>query len=241
MRANSSAIITCSQQLYWPFYIYQLQQIHISGITFAGCRMELCYITNELIERNSFVNRTRYSASGAALNVQDSSVLIRLCVISNNNVYNGTVYGLYSSNFIIEQTTFRENYYQYTGCCGTYGRAIYLTNVGNVSIFNSNFYNNSANYDAHGGAIYASNVAAVTITGAHFSDNRAGSTSGHGGAVYFDGGNITVTNSTFINNTASGGGGGAIYSARRYTNVSLTNNIFHDPKYRCLLWSVGSH
>ena len=43
---------------------------------------------------------------------------------------------------------------------------------------------------------------------------------------FFDGGNITVTNSTFINNTASVGGGGAIYSARRYTNISLVNNIF---------------
>ena len=113
MRANSSAIVTCSQQLYQPFYFNQLQQIQVSGITFVGCRMELRYITNVLIERNLFVNRTSYRccASGAALYVQTSSVLIRLCVISNNRVHDGAVYGLYSSNFIIEQITFRENYY----------------------------------------------------------------------------------------------------------------------------------
>ena len=35
-----------------------------------------------------------------------------------------------------------------------------------------------------------------------------------------------IINTTFFNNTASDGGGGAVYSAGSYTNISLTNNIF---------------
>ena len=64
----------------------------------------------------------------------------------------------------------------------------------------------------------------MTISRTHFSDNRAGR---NGGAVYIDGSNISITNSSFINNRAIAGGGGAIYSARRYTNISLVDNIFN--------------
>ena len=196
MLANTSATITCNQQFSQPFYFNGLQQVHISDIIFAGCRMELNSITNATFERNSFMDRTRCCATGAALYTSSSSVLIRQCIISNNRVYSGAIYG-HRTTFIIDQTTFRNNYYPYYGCCSnTHGSAIY-TNGGNMNILNCNFSGNSVS--SHGG---------------------------NGGAIYFDGNNITVINSTFINNRASAGGGGAIYSARRSTNISLINNFF---------------
>ena len=199
--------------------------------------MELQYITNATIERNLFVNRTRCCHSGAAINARDSSVLIRQCIVSNNRVFNGAIFG-YRSNFIIEQTTFRSNNYPYTACCD-YGRALYLR-YGNVNIFNCNFANNSATYDAHGGAIYAFS-AVMAITRTYFSDNIAGDYGeGQGGAVYFDGNSITVTNSTFINNRANGGEGGAIYSARQNTNISLVNSFFsHNTAAYCGVMKVA--
>ena len=226
MIANASATVMCNQQLQLdePFYFYQLQQVYVSGITFIGCRMELQYITNGTFERSSFVNRTTCCSIGAALYVWSSSVQFIQCIISNNTVFNGAIYG-YRSNFLFEQTTFWNNYFPYSCCSDLHGGAIHSVNSGNIDIRNSNFSSNSASNGGHGGAIYTSN-GVITITGTCFSDNRAGNTGGHGGAVYFDGGNITITTSTFINNTASAGGGGAIYSARRYTNISLVDNIF---------------
>ena len=225
MRANTSATVTCNQQLHEPFYFYRLHQVYVSGITFVGCRMAMWYITNATIERNSsFVDGSyRYFCcyNGRALYSYRSSVLIRQCNISNNRVYRGAIYGS-QSTFIIEQTTFSMNRNYYTCCTVQNGAAINFEN-GNLDIHNSTFDSNSLSANSHGGAIYTSS-AVVNITGTHFSDNRAGR---NGGAVYFDGSNISITNSSFINNTAIAGGGGAIYSARRYTNISLVDNIFN--------------
>ena len=230
MQANASAIVTCSQE----FYFSGLWQIHVSGITFVGCRMHLESVTNATFEGNSFVNQSEccYSSPGAALVVHYSSVLIRLCVYFNNH---GAIYSSHST-FTIEQTTFRNNYPSF--CCNIdHGGAIHLSS-GKLVILNSNFSGNSLSYRGHGGAIYIFN-ASVIITRTYFSDNSAGNTSGHGGAVYFDGGNITVTNSTFVNNTANEGRGGALYSARRYTEVSLVNNLFsHNTGAYCGVMAV---
>ena len=282
LRATASTTVTCN--LDEPFYFNQLQQIHVSGITFVGCRMYLGSITNATFERNSFVNRTGCCLSGAALHVRYSSVTIRLCIISNNRRHNGgTIYG-YQSTLLIEQVTFSRN---------SYGGAIYISS-GSIDIRKSNFSSNSANPDlgqggaiyndggvvniigtnfsgnragmrGRGGAIYTRGRTTVTITDCTFTDSRAGITGGavyttngpgimnitgsyfsdnsarsHGGTVYFDGGNITITNSSLINNTANTGGGGAIYSARRYTNISLVNNIFsHNTAAHCGVMSVA--
>ena len=104
IRANISVMITCNH-LYDPFNFDGLQQIHVSNITFVGCRMHLQSITNAIFERNSFSYIAAYS----------SSVLIRQC---NIRAIHGS-----SSNFVIEQTAFRNNYYPYS-CCGG-GRAIH--------------------------------------------------------------------------------------------------------------------
>ena len=335
MRANTSATVMCSQE----YYFNRLQQVHVSQVTFVGCRMTLQHITNATFERNSFVNGSTCNnanlnlplPNGAALNVQYSLVLIRQCIFSNNLGYkSGAIYGN-ASTLTVEQTTFRKN--SICTCCDS-GAAIYLRGgsmdigsskfIGNsagyitglgAAIYASNaivtvartyFSDNKAGYNGHGGAIYTSNgVTAiigtnfidnsaggnggavytssgvvsitrtdfrdnkiggsggaiytesngvvtitssffrdnragndgcggavytsselVTITSAYFRDNTAGNSSGHGGAVSFDTDSFIITSSTFINNAASAGEGGAIYSARCYTNISLTDNIF---------------
>ena len=280
MSTNTSATIVCGQQLDLPISFNRLQQVHVSGITFIGCSMNLRYITNATLERSSFVNKTRCCRS--AFYTYESSVFIRLSIFLNNRVSNGAIYG-YRSTLVIEQTIFRNNYYRYpSACCSSRsGGAIYIYS-GNLNISNSTFNSNFAVYRGHGGAIYTSNTIVtitntyfsnneagssghggavyisggmrtimieiyfrdnragssghggaiyissiiVTITNTYFNGNRAGSSSGHGGAIYYDGDNITIINSTLVNNRASGGGGGAIYSARRYTIVSLKYNFF---------------
>ena len=113
------------------------------------------YITNATIERNSFVNRTYCCSSGAVLYSSSSSVLIRQCIVSNNRVRWGAIYGS-QSTFVIEQTAFRNNY---PYCCNDiYGGAICLVG-GNLDILNSNFSDNlavyhSAAYHTAGGAIF---------------------------------------------------------------------------------------
>ena len=210
MRANTTATVTC-RQLDRMFYFNRLQQVHVSGITFVGCRMYLWYVTNATLERsitfdsrmelqyvtNATVERSSFfdgrCCEAALIVYHSSSVLIRQCIVSNFRSPTGAIYG-YNSNFIIEQAAFRNNFYPYYGCCSNSG-AIYIGGGGNLNILNSNFSDNSASHGA-------------------------------GGAIYFDGNNITITNSNFVNNTAIAGGGGAIHSVRRYTNITLVNNIF---------------
>ena len=257
MRANATVTVNCSQQLqsasYNWFRFDRVQQLHVSGITFIGCRMYLNSVTNATFVRDSFVNRTGCCPDGAALYIRDStSVLIKQCIISNHRVDEGAIY--YASrtgSFTIDQSRFDNNYGLFSS---SFGGAIYLDSYyGNASILNSNFSGNRAGSSASGGAVHIAYIQSVTIESNHFNSNSAGSSggalyiysqqdvniqnvifqhnrggasSGNGGAIYYHGGNITITNSTFINNTVIGGGGGAIYSVRRYTNITLTNNTF---------------
>ena len=132
MRAYTSATVTCNQELYEPFYFYRLQQVHVSGITFISCRMHLQYTTNAILETSSFVNRTRCCASGAALYVEHSTIVIRQCFISNNRMRRGAIYSYRSPTLLIEKTTFIINYPSH--CCN-YGRALHLIESGNIAIY----------------------------------------------------------------------------------------------------------
>ena len=222
MRANTSAIglVTCSQQLHQPFYFSRVQQIHVSGITFVGCGMELNYITNATFERNSFVNRTRCCYRGVVLYAYYSSVLIRLCFVSNNRVYYGAIYGD-RSTLIMEQITFSSNF---PCCSNSRGGALYLS-TGNIHILNSNFSSNSAgSTSGHGGAVYfdGSNI---TVTNSTFINNTANG--GGGGAIYSARrySNIILVNNIFSHNTAAYCGVMAVAEFYHY-HVNITGNIF---------------
>ena len=117
--ASESTTIACNQQLGDPFYFNRLQQVHISGIAFVGCRMNLQYVVNASLEQNSFLKRNMCCQRGAAVYALYSSVLVRLCNISNNTVNRGAIYSQ-GSTFIVEQSTFRDNYYP-NDCCSRGG------------------------------------------------------------------------------------------------------------------------
>ena len=222
MRANASATVICNQQIDRPFYFYQLLQVHVSGITFIGCRMDLRYLTNATFERNSFMNWTRCCYSGAALYIWFSSVQIIQCIISNNSVYNGAVYG-YSSNFLFKQVIFSNNHFPYSCCGNRHGGAIYLENSGNMDIHNSNFSSNSA-FNGHGGAIYFDG-GNITVTNSTFINNTA--SAGGGGAIYSARRytNISLINNIFSHNIAAYCG--VIDVDEFYHHyVSITENTF---------------
>ena len=223
MRATSSATVTCRQQLSQPFYFSQLQQLHISGITFVGCRMELGSIRNATFERNSFVNRTSCCPNGAALYAWSSSVLIRQCIVLNNRVYSGAIYGSHST-FVVEQTAFRSNYYAYSCCRNTYGGAIYLSG-GYLNVLNSNFSDNSiASYGGNGGAIYFDGNN-ITVTNSTFINNTA--ITGGGGAIYSARRytSILLINNSFVHNIAAHCGAMEVDEFYHH-HVNITGNTF---------------
>ncbi|HRY01071.1 MAG TPA: CSLREA domain-containing protein [Xanthomonadaceae bacterium] len=115
------------------------------------------------------------------------------------------------------------------------GGAVYLPNVGSVSIDRSRFHDNDldiagASNDI-GGAVYwiggASGI--MAISNSTFTDNYAGT----GGAVAINGFLASVTNSTFSGNRASSANGNALYVRNGTTGVfhstfinnGVTNNV----------------
>ena len=228
MRANATVTVTCSQQLrsssYEWFRFDRVQQLHVTGITFIGCRMYLWYVTNVTFVRDSFVNKTMPSCcrSGTALYIQSStSVMIRQCIISNNRGYQ-TIYGIIIGTFTFDQSTINNNLY-FNSIFLSSPYSAYTTNI---SILNSNF---SGNYD-YSGVVYVENARGVTIHNTHFNNNRAGQ---RGGAVYVRGGQVNITNTNFSDNIADrfnggSGDGGALYitsgQSLNIYNVHFNNN-----------------
>ena len=165
-------------------------------------------------------NKAGYNGHGGAIYVT-SGVITIIGTYFVDNSAGGHGGAIYTSSGAVSITTtcFSNN------SIGGNGGAIYTESYGVVTLTRTYFRDNRAGNNGYGGAVYTSS-GLVTISRTYFRDNRAGNSSGHGGAVYFNTDNFMITNSTFINNTATAGGGGAIYSARRYTTISLVDNIF---------------
>ena len=215
MRATTNVSVTCSQQ--GEFYFQDLQLVHISGITFANCKMLLQRVTNVTFVRSSFLNKTydSYTVVGSSI----STVMIDQSTFENNSLRccgnGGAIYFNTARNVNIQNCNFTGNRVD-TLRSYTVGGAVYVR--GDLTITNTHFTGNSA---GQGGAVYVNGNLIVRNT--TFTDNTAGD--GQGGAVYVTG-DINVRDTTFTDNTANAGGGGAIYSASRYTNIELSGNIF---------------
>ena len=108
--ANTTATISCREEIYGSFDFYQLQQIHISDITFIGCSVNLRLIVNATFVTNTFINRT---TNGVAVDIYNSSVQIEQCTMSNNS--NGAIYfsGYNSRSLTIDRSLFSNNSYYY--------------------------------------------------------------------------------------------------------------------------------
>ena len=248
---STTVIIICREETYYrSFDFNRLQLIHVSGITFIGCSMNLGSVVNATVVKSSFLNRTR---NGVALSTYGSSVWIQQCTMSNNR--NGAISFSGSNLFslTIDQSLFSNNsnsfntgYYYYPGYYYYGGGAIYIDSGyyngmavypnGRVNIVNSIFKDNyGINFQGSNDRqdVSISNCTFKNNTGIIFDYlphgvNIFNSTfkanrarsGGDGGAIHFNNANVTIFNSNFINNTANGRGGGAIYIASRWYSGS---------------------
>ena len=224
MRANATVTVTCADQpeyLDWMRF-NQMSSLHVSGITFIGCKMSLSGVTNAKVVRNSFVNKTVCCNTISTLNLQSSSsVLIKQCTFSNNRLYGGALKTHGVNNLVIDESTFVNNYSPRT----SFGKgAIHIRYGINTTILNSNFTDNHAVGNDNGGALYVDG-GDITIINTTFVNNTA--LGGGGGALYSARRytNIYLTNNTFSYNTAAYCGVMDIDDFFHY-HVNLTGNTF---------------
>ena len=224
MRANATVTVTCADQpeyLDWMRF-NQMSSLHVSGITFIGCKMSLSGVTNAKIVRNSFVNKTVCCNTISTLNIQSSSsVLIKQCTFSNNRLYGGALKTHGVNNLVIDESTFVNNYSPRT----SFGKgAIHIRYGINTTILNSNFSDNHAVGNDNGGAVYVDG-GDITIINTTFVNNTA--LGGGGGALYSARRytNIYLTNNTFSYNTAAYCGAMDIDDFFHY-HVNLIGNTF---------------
>ena len=241
MRASTTATVFYNQSFYFNFY--QLQHVYINGITFKRCRINMNYITNAIVERNSFVNMSICCYN--ILSISQSSIEVNDCRFENSQNHSnramylsgGDATILYSnfSGFVRDigyggavtirggGTTIVNSYFNNNIVVGRGygGAAVYVYDGDGVNIINSSFSDNAVG--GHGGAIYVYRTQ-VTIVNSYFSHNEA-ARRGYGGAAVnvYDGDGVNIINSSFSDN-AVGGHGGAIYVYR--TQVTIVNSCF---------------
>ena len=205
--------------------IWQVQHVHLSGVTFVGCdqngvfdaaelhieevHFRLSMLTAFAISRtaNAIVLRSSFSdltcldsnfCSIRALLVTRSSLRVSLCSFSNiqQESESGGI-NIDNSDLIIESSSFRN-------ISGQNGGAIRVTNSRNrtLLITNSTFHDNMA--ALQGGAIYV-NISDITLEGCEFVNNTARV----GGALFVIGTNVSVSISLsdFRSNVATQSGG----------------------------------
>ena len=226
MRATKTATIFCSQPYNdYKFIFDEVHTVQIRGITFNGCRVSLSQSSvmgNVAIFKSSFVNKTGYeccSTRGGVLDIsQESSVLIKQCVFSDNIGGTGAIFDSRSHNLTVDQCTFKNNYGSYWR-----GGAIYK-NTGYISILNSHF---SHNKDVEQGGAVSILANQATIANCYFSDNVAG---GNGGAVVAYASPVIVSNCYFTDIIARSNGshGGALYAYGSNGGVIITESYFSD-------------
>ena len=225
MQGTKTITIFCSQPYDdYRFKFHEVHTVQIRGITFNGCKISLIQSSttgNAVIIKSSFVNKTGCSKSGVldiSSSGQESSVLIKQCVFSDNVEGTGAIFD-FSHNLTVDQCTFKNNYGSYFD-----GGAIYK-NSGGVSILNSHFSYNEA--IGQGGAVNILAVQAAYIANCYFSDNVAG---GKGGAVVAIATPVIVTNCYFTDNIArpNGSHGGALYAYGSNGGVAITESYFSD-------------
>ena len=206
--SSINATVTCTSATA-RFEFNTVENVHISGITFQGCRntaIRMLQVTSASIVSNNFIDNEAIPGSsryGGCLYISLSSVTISESEFRNNRAYysGGVIYAL-SLNLRIDRSQFSFNTQQYY--YGS-GGALHARDS-NIAIDSSVFDNNNGRY---GGAIYSYRSENFQISNTTFVNNR-------GGAIYatqalFS--NSSISHSQFINNIANGGHGGAIYTS----------------------------
>ena len=210
--SSTNVTVTCISATA-RFEFNSVENVHISGITFQGCRngpaVQMSGVSMAIVRKSNFTQN-----QGNSFQASNSVVTI----IESNFYNNGGSSAIYASNskILIKNSWFNNN----TGSSD--GSAI-LTQNSNLTVDSSEFSHNVAHQ--YGGAIsvYQSLRTQFQINGAMFYGNRAGS----GGAIYVSAyyGSLHIQiNNTVVNfNTAHQGG--AIYLFQysyEYVQVEIT-------------------
>ena len=216
MRASTTATVFCNQSFYFNFY--QLQHVYINGITFKRCRINMNYITNAIVERNSFVNMSICCYN--ILSISQSSIEVKDCKFENSQNHSNRAVYLSGG----DATILYSNFSGFVRDIG-YGGAVTIRG-GGTTIINSYFNNNIVVGRGYGGAaVYVYDGDGVNIINSSFSDNAVG---GHGGAIYVYRTQVTIVNSCFSHNEAAGRGyGGAAVNVYEGA-TTIANSCFSD-------------
>ena len=214
--SSTNATVTCTSDMA-KFEFYTVENVHISGITFQGCRntaITMVQVNTSLIVRSSFIdNQASYSdrpRSGGCLNIASSSVTISESDFHNNRASErGGAIAAESSTVIIDRSNFisniQDDYYAGYGSGGGAISAMYSTITVDRSVFIHNYI---AGRYGEGGSIYC--LGSLEVNNTIFIDNRANGR--NGGAIYATGTTASIDQCQFINNAASNNGGG-LYKA----------------------------
>ena len=233
------------------FEFNRVENIHISGMTFQGCRngaaVQMITGTQAIIIRSNFIR------NGAAA-VQMTSVTRVVVINSNFTANQGNSLRISNSESVtVNKSSFSENHgnclsastslvkvnenrFYNNGRAHSYtGRAVYVFN--SMVVINKSFFSNNTAIDANGGAIYAYN-SNITVDSSEFSNNTVTVTSYRtysGGAIYVYNRNgdfeLQINDTMFFGNRAYRGHGGAIYVyiymsySNRYENVSYIHHL----------------
>ena len=225
---SGSTEIHCNSYRYSAEYyprlleITNVHNVHISGIDFVHCSLQVESMANFTLEESSF-SQVQLNYNIDVLYIRSSSITIKGCNFTNN--YNLPLHiddssiEIYRTNFVNNKGD--DSYYQNRYRCG--GGALLIENTRSVAtISHCSFISNSAYYS---GGVACIKSAIVSILNSTFSQNRAAE---NGGVFAVEGSKMTIYGSVFDNNTAEANGGviGIKYlrSALFISHSSFTNN-----------------
>ena len=223
--SSTNATVTCTSATA-QFEFNTVENVHISGITFQGCRntaIRMLQVTSASIVSSNFINNQAVSGSsryGGCLYITSSSISISESEFHNNRAYysGGAIYAS-SSTVRIDGSQFSFNTQVYYW---GYGGGAISAQYSNITVDSSVFDNNSGRY---GGVIYISyiNSGNFQIFNTTFLNNRAR----RGGAIHATQvlTNSSVSQCQFINNIASENGGAVYMHTNDITTVTITVTI----------------
>ena len=202
---SSAAVINCDGSPLIQFSF--IQNIHISNISFIGCRISATNIPRGLMLSNSFFIGQGIAGSALVLN-SVAYANIDSCIFTSNTV--GTAIGRTLPPYNVQSTV---------------GGAIFATSS-NINISRSRFENNSAGF---GGSIFTYLQSRITIANSTFINNTADVDSvmyGTGSALYDYRGTVEIHACIFSSNVARRAGGALYFyeNTARVLSSNFSNN-----------------
>ena len=221
--SSTNATVTCTSATA-QFDFSTVENVHISGITFQGCRntaIRMLQVTSASIVSSSFADNQASSSgssrSGGCLYITSSSVTVSESEFHNNQASDGGCLFITSSLITISESEFRNNGADYSG-------GIIFVASSTIKIDRSQFSFNTVtqeNYFGSAGAIHVL-YSNLTIDSSVFDNNNGGI----GGVIYHYLGSFQITNATFFNNRARTGSGGTLYATQVLANSSVSQCQF---------------